>query len=340
MLQQTQVNTVIPYYERWMKNFPHLGRLAAAPLSRVLKSWEGLGYYSRARNLHRTAKIIVKKWGGKFPDSRETLEMLPGIGGYTAGAIASIAFNKPEPILDGNVKRVLARVFALREPVDQTNGEKKLWVIAHELVVGVGLVPARGVTHRAPTRGAPTGAGLKYRYGDFNQSLMELGALVCLPENPKCFACPLGKTCQAHRLKKEMEFPVRAHREKTERLKTVAVVIWKNGRVLLEKQPLRARWGGLWMFPQWVYKNGKPERDFLKEKVQQERGVEIRRLRPKAEIEHGFTKYRVRLRVYEGEALSHNGLPAMTRWIKPEKLALLPLPRPHQKIAALIQNHA
>jgi len=134
MLQQTQVKTVVPYYERWMKTFPTVKKLSGASLSRVLKLWEGLGYYSRARNLHRAAKMIDRRWNGKLPDSREVLESLPGIGRYTAGAIASIAFNKPEPVLDGNVMRVLSRLFAVKEPVDGPLGKKKLWAIATKLV--------------------------------------------------------------------------------------------------------------------------------------------------------------------------------------------------------------
>lgn len=312
MLQQTQVSTVIPYYERWMKHFPHVEKLARAPLDQVLKNWEGLGYYRRARNLHTAAKMIVKKYGGKIPDSKERLQELPGIGRYTAGAIASIAFGKAEPILDGNVRRVLSRLTALREPVDKTSGEKRLWGISKTLV---------------RSTNAP---------GDFNQALMELGALICLPENPKCSFCPLNNLCEAHRLKRETDFPVKARRKKTESLKTVALVIWKKGRVLLQKQPLEARWGGLWLFPQWIYANGKPEKAFLEERVQKDLGIQLDRVRPTMELEHGFTKYRVRLRVYEGKTLRS---PRQLSWVEPQNLKHLPLPRPHQKIAQRIQNH-
>jgi len=338
MLQQTQVKTVTPYYLRWMRQFPTVHRLARAPLARVLKSWEGLGYYSRARNLHRAAKRVVKKFGGRLPERAEELKKLPGIGRYTAGAIASIAFNQPEPVLDGNVKRVLARVFAMKDPVDQTKGEKKLWQVAHELIAYV-------------QKGA----------GDFNQSLMELGALVCLPENPRCGVCPLTKTCLAHRQRREMDFPVKARKERPEKLRTVAAVLWKNGRVLVERQPLRGRWGGLWMFPQWTHTNGKPEKKFLQKKIDSDLGLKIGNLKQRLELKHGFTKYRVRLRVYEGdggsavvaspakrdEAISGRrllrrprGLLAMTRWARPDRLARLAFPSPHQKIAAMVQTHA
>lgn len=319
MLQQTQVNTVIPYYRRWMRNFPSLTQLAQAPLSQVLKSWEGLGYYARARNLQRAAKIVLEKFGGKLPPSREALEKLPGIGRYTAGALASIAFNQPEPVLDGNVKRVLSRVFAVKEPVNQTAGERKLWEIA------------KGLLERGFVSLSSRGKGV---YGDFNQALMELGALICLPENPKCSLCPLERTCQAHRLGKETFFPVKIGRVNTEKLKTVAAVIWKKGRVLLQKQPLQGRWGGLWTFPQWTLINGKREKEFLERRMEQDLGLSVQNLGPLMEIEHAFTKYRVHLRVFQGETAERG----RGKWIEPQKLARLPFPKPHQKIAHWIQK--
>jgi len=322
MLQQTQVNAVIPYYNHWMKSFPNLQKLSRSPLARVLKCWEGLGYYSRARNIHKTAKIVLRKFGGKFPDSRGELQSLPGIGRYTAGAIASIAFNRPEPIVDGNVKRVLARVFALKEGIDSSSGEKKLWEISKKLV-------------ETAEKAA----------GDFNQSLMELGALVCMPENPKCFSCPLKKICNAHQLNREAAFPIKIRKTKTERLRTVAAVIWKDGRILLEKQPLHARWGGLWLFPQWTHKNGKSEKALLVEKLRKNLDIYCKDLRHRMDIEHGFTKYRVRLSVFEGrdgfQTRSRTRRAQSTlRWIKPEKISALPFPSPHQKIAQEILNRA
>lgn len=293
MLQQTQVDTVIPYYQRWMRRFPDLESLASASLPQVLKAWEGLGYYARARNLHKTARIIAKKQGGKFPDSAEELMKLPGIGRYTAGAIASIAFNQPEPVLDGNVKRVLSRVFALRIPIDTSRGEEKLWQISRNLVVDVekrkrGLSPLLGT--------------VPFSFGDLNQALMELGALVCVPEGPRCNVCPLSRLCKAHSLGKELTFPRRLRREKIEPLKTAAAIIRRNGKVLLQKQPKEGRWGGLWMFPQWVIRNGKNERQLLKDNLRKEFGLEARHLIPRFTVKHGFTKYRIRLRVYEGKS--------------------------------------
>ena len=317
MLQQTQVNTVIPYYNRWMKNFPTVQSLARAPLSKVLKAWEGLGYYSRARNLHLAAKIIVEKRRGKFPGSAQDWQDLPGIGRYTAGAITSIAFDQPEPLLDGNVMRVLSRLLAFKNPIDQTQGREALWQVAKQLIEGV----------------APGSRG------DFNQSLMELGAVVCLPENPRCDICPVQKMCAAHKIKKETDFPVKTRKQKLEKLRTVAAVIWKKNRILLEKRPLDARWGGLWAFPHWTFQNEEKELEFLTKRVREDLGIEIKDWRNHCEIRHGFTKYNVRLRVYEGRC-TVDETPPLHVWAFPKKLAALPLPRPHQKIAELIQSHA
>lgn len=337
MLQQTQVKTVIPYYGQWIKKFPNVASLAKAPLDGVLKCWSGLGYYLRARNIHRTAKWLLRNREGKFPDSVEELCKLPGIGAYTAGAIASIAFGKPEPVLDGNVMRVLSRVFVVKEPVDQMRGRNKLWEIARDLLVGAGFIPPEGAMNCAPTS-----RRLNRLYGDFNQALMELGAMVCLPENPRCPVCPLQKLCKAHRLKREEDFPVKSRRQKLEKLRTLAAVIWKRGDVLIEKQPLEKRWGGLWAFPHWVHRNGKSELEFLDGQTKKNLGIQIKKWRPLSEIHHGFTKYNVRLRVYEGSALDcGRGVPLPLQvWVDPARLPSLPFPSPHRKIAQLIQDNA
>ncbi len=172
MLQQTQVQTVIPYFRRWMKTFPTLQKLARSRQETVLKHWEGLGYYSRVRNLHRAAQQVVKKHQGRLPDTYEELIQLPGIGRYTAGALLSIAFDQPAPVLDGNVKRVLSRLFAISANGEASAHEKWLWDTSAE------LVPAK-------------------RPGDFNQAMMELGATVCLPKKPLCGVCQLQTQCEA-----------------------------------------------------------------------------------------------------------------------------------------------
>ena len=224
MLQQTQVTTVIPYWERFLARFPTLPSLAKAPLDDVLSLWGGLGYYSRARNLHRAAVEVVERFDGALPASHEDLLGLPGFGRYTAGAVASIAFGLPEPIVDGNVARVLSRVRAIEGAPGDREREKRLWAEAAEWVEGE-------------------------RPGDLNQALMELGATVCRPEAPLCLLCPLRPQCRAHHEDRIAELPpvrVRAPRKKLE----VVVGVWRRGAtVLLGKRRAKGLFGGLWELP-------------------------------------------------------------------------------------------
>ncbi|HEY5946784.1 MAG TPA: A/G-specific adenine glycosylase, partial [Kofleriaceae bacterium] len=187
MLQQTRVQTVIPYWERWMARFPTVTALAAAPLDDVLAAWAGLGYYSRARNLHAGAQAVTSAFAGALPRRASELRAVPGIGPYTAGAIASIAYGERAPLVDGNVARVLARVFAMRDDIKSSAGQKALWQRAGELMAAL------------PDDHAP---------GDLNQGLMELGATLCSPTSPRCLLCPLAASCEAARTGRQDELPV------------------------------------------------------------------------------------------------------------------------------------
>ncbi|BCX05352.1 MAG: A/G-specific adenine glycosylase [Candidatus Roseilinea sp.] len=219
MLQQTQVATVIPYFERWLKRFPTLEALAAAPLDDVLKLWEGLGYYARARNLHAAAQIVVRDYGGQLPRTVEGLMALPGIGRYTAGAIASLAFGAPAPVLDGNVRRVLSRIFGLARP-----SEAELWALAES------LLPRR-------------------RAGAFNEALMELGATICTPRAPQCAECPLHALCQAYAGGNPEAYPSKPAKQKTPHHEVLTVVLVDGaGRALLGQRPRHGLLGGLWEF--------------------------------------------------------------------------------------------
>ncbi|HWB58999.1 MAG TPA: A/G-specific adenine glycosylase [Chthoniobacteraceae bacterium] len=220
MLQQTQVVTVLDYYARWMKRFPDFASLAAASEADVLSVWQGLGYYSRARNLHRAAQAVMREHAGEMPRDPEEIHKLPGIGRYTAGAVATFAFDLPAPIVDANIARVLARVFNIREPVDSTAGRDALWAHA------AALQP-------------PSGGRL------FNSALMELGALVCLPRSPKCSVCPVKKSCRAP---DPESLPVKKARRKTIALEENCAWITRKGRILLEQQT-GPRWRGLWKLP-------------------------------------------------------------------------------------------
>lgn len=223
MLQQTQVATVIPYYERWLGRFPDFATLAAAEESEVLALWQGLGYYSRARNLHKAAKHVAAHHAGAMPGDAALIRALPGVGRYTAGAVASFAFDLPEPLVDANVARVLARLINLREPVDSPAGTKALWAVAES------LVPAKGA-------------------GAFNGALMELGAILCTTRAPQCLLCPVRSHCAAFAAGAANELPLKKPRRKMARLDEACGWIRKGGMLLLEQQQGK-RWRGLWKLP-------------------------------------------------------------------------------------------
>jgi A/G-specific adenine glycosylase len=219
MLQQTQVTTVIPYYHKWLRKFPNFASLARASENEVLRAWQGLGYYARARNLHTTAKTVIDRHDGKFPQRIEQIRQLPGIGKYTAHAVASFAFNQSVPIVEANTARVLARLFNLRESIDSGVGQKKLWQHAESLL---------------PKSDAAT----------FNSALLDLGALICVARKPKCDLCAVKAFCSA---KNPAALPVRKSRPQTRRLIEGHALIVRRGRILLEQS--RHRWRGMWILP-------------------------------------------------------------------------------------------
>ena len=225
MLQQTRMETVLPYYERWMAAFPTLKDLAEADLQEVLKLWEGLGYYSRARNLHKAAQTVMAELDGVIPKERKELEKLPGIGRYTAAAISSIAFDKNEAALDGNIRRVYSRLFNIEDPIRSTEAEKKLWTLADALL--------------------PKGHA-----GDYNQALMDLGSAICLPKSPTCLLCPVMEHCAAQQLGVEKERPVKGKKKSIpHKLVAAAIIKREDGRYLIAKRPDEGLFGGLWEFP-------------------------------------------------------------------------------------------
>ncbi|MSR64615.1 MAG: A/G-specific adenine glycosylase [Verrucomicrobiae bacterium] len=226
MLQQTRVTTVIPYFERWMKVFPTVESLANARLDNVLKLWAGLGYYSRARNLQKAAQSIVSRHGSKVPSDVTALQTLPGVGRYTAGAVASIAFNRVAPILDGNVIRVLSRLFLIEKDTTRSDVRDTLWQLAETII--------------------PHG-----RPGDFNESLMELGALVCLPGSPLCEVCPLTQVCEAKRCGKSAELPVLRKRKPVRDVIQYALILQRGHQVLVRQRRDGELMAGLWGFPRF-----------------------------------------------------------------------------------------
>lgn len=299
MLQQTQVATVIPYYERWLERFPTVQDLAEAPLDDVLKLWEGLGYYSRARNLHAAAQMVVAEMNGRLPKTAVALQKLKGIGPYTAGAIASIAFEEPAPILDGNVIRVLSRLTDLPEDVTTTATKKALWQLAAD------VVPAE-------------------RPGDFNQALMELGQKVCVPAKPMCLLCPLSAHCLARQRGTQLERPVRPPRKNTPHYDVAAGIIWqtdvvgKEAKFLIAQRPLNGLLGGLWEFPGGKQEDGEALPETLAREIKEELAIEIEVGDFLTSIKHAYTHFRITLHtfhaVYRAGDIQHLGV-ANHAWV-------------------------
>ncbi|MFN2146642.1 MAG: A/G-specific adenine glycosylase [Anaerolineales bacterium] len=280
MAQQTRLETVIPYYQRWMAQFTDIPSLAAASQQEVLNAWEGLGYYSRARNLHKAGGVVVERFNGHLPADKTALLSLPGIGRYTAGAILSIAFGQDEAVVDGNVKRVYARLFAVETAVNTPAGEKAIWALAEEYL--------------------PAG-----RAGDFNQALMDLGAMVCLPRTPDCAACPLADLCQAHLTGRVNEFPVKQAKKKIPHyIVTAAVISGEDDAVLITQRPQDAMLGGMWEFPGGKQEPGESLEDCLKREILEELNCRIEVRQPVGIFNHAYTHFKVTLHAFHAELTS------------------------------------
>ena len=263
MLQQTQVVTVIPFFNRFLKRFPDVRTLAKARVDTVLHHWAGLGYYARARNLHRAAKIIQREHAGIFPVCFDDVLALPGIGKSTAGAILSLAFHQSHPILDGNVRRVLTRFYAISGDVSSVMGQEKLWSL---------------IQHLVPSKGGSAAA--------FNQAMMDIGATVCVRKNPKCLICPIRRHCKASALGSADSFPTpRKSRTRPRRMITMVILCDPRGRVLLERRPSTGVWGGLWSFPECG-----PDSD-IEKWCESALGVNPTLRRALPIVEHGFTHF-------------------------------------------------
>ncbi len=275
MLQQTQVATVIAYYERFLVAYPDVHALAAAPLGDVLKLWEGLGYYSRARNLHRAARVVVEQWGGHFPQTPPELMTLPGVGRYTAGAIASIAFGQRAPVLDGNVIRVFSRLIDLEDDVTRSGVQARLWDLAE-----VWLPPTRA--------------------GDYNQALMELGRTVCKPKQPACPECPLQARCAAYANGTQALRPVKRKKAPTPHYDVAAGIIRDaDGRILIAQRPLEGLLGGLWEFPGGKQEDGETLPQTLKRELREELAIEVDVRELLVRVRHAFTHFKITLHAYE-----------------------------------------
>ena len=291
MLQQTQVKTVIPYWERWLRELPDVRALAEAPEDRVLKLWEGLGYYTRARNLQRAARVVLADHGGSFPTDHAALLALPGIGRYTAGAIASIAFNQPAPILDGNVIRVLTRVFALPGDPKEKQLNVRLWQLAEELVKTAAAAKFEIRNSKFEIYSGPCSM--------LNQALMELGATVCTPRAPTCLVCPLAVHCVAGRTGRAEEFPQLAARAAATERRFVVAVLERGGKVLVRQRPAKAVNAGLWEFPNEELTELKADG---RTAAAQWLGLPASALTALKPVKHTITRYRITLDVFRAGA--------------------------------------
>jgi A/G-specific adenine glycosylase len=298
MLQQTQVETVKPYFARFLAAFPTVEALAAAPLDSVLKLWEGLGYYSRARNLHRAAQIVAGELGGQFPQTADALQALPGIGRYTAGAIASIAFGECAPVLDGNVIRVFSRLADLDEDVTQPATKAKLWRLAEDWLPDA-------------------------RPGDYNQALMELGRVVCRPR-PLCKACPIQRHCLAYERGTQDARPVKKRKAATPHYDVTAGMIWNDaGELLIAQRPLDGLLGGLWEFPGGKQEPGETLEACLKRELREELAIEVEVGEVFAVVQHGFTHFKITLHAFTCRYLSGEAQAigvAAWAWVRPDAL--------------------
>lgn len=307
MLQQTQVETVIAYYQRFVREFPAVGRLAKAPLERVLELWSGLGYYRRARSLHRAAQEIMLKHSGRFPDDLKQARSLPGVGDYTARAVLSIAYNRPFAVLDGNAARVMARFVALRGNLSQPDFRRSIQENLDLLL-----------SRRRP--------------GDFNQAVMELGQTLCLPRSPRCSSCPLRRRCQAFRFHNPEDFPQPRPRRQAEEWHMAAAVLSGNHRILLSRGIGEGLLDDLWNFPAALGHSSTEALAQLKEKLGSALNTLPSLKKPEYQLRHNITYRSIQVQVYTGE---HTGrVPkAGFRWFPPQAIERAAVSQLARKIA-------
>jgi A/G-specific adenine glycosylase len=316
MLQQTQVVTVIPYYERFLARFPDVRSLAAAPLDDVLKLWEGLGYYARARNLHRAAREVAASHDGVIPRDPRAFGALPGVGAYMTAAVQSIAFGAPLAVVDGNVKRVVARLFALRDCVDHAAGRRAVQARAQAL-----LGPADP--------------------GAFNQALMELGAVICRPVNPLCAECPVSGACAARSAGNPEAFPLRDARRAVPREHIAVGVVSDGARVLITRRAERGMLGGLWEFPGGKVRRGECAAQACRREIREEVGLRVQVDARIARVTHAYTHLTVDIDVfhcrYRGGRVDLSG-PVDHRWVTMEETAAYAFPKANHKFMPAIRS--
>ncbi len=320
MLQQTRVETVLSYYERFLERFPDVTSLAAGDLDEVLKLWEGLGYYARARNLHKAAGLVISHHGGQLPKDIESVNALPGVGRSTAGSLLCFAHGQRHPVLDGNVKRVLLRLWAVAEDKARPPVERWLWRAAETLLADA--------NHPA----------------DYNQALMELGATVCTPRTPNCRGCPVKRGCAAKKKGIQENLPVRKRKGATPHY-TIGVGVIANdaGEVLVQKRPAAGLLGGLWEFPGGKRQGRETLPETVRREIAEELEIEVQVGDPIATIRHAYTHFHITLHAYHCHHLRGAPRPRAAdawQWLPVARLPELAFPRANQRILELLLNAA
>ncbi len=316
MLQQTQVKTVLPYYDLFLSRFPTVDHLAAADLEVVLKCWEGLGYYARARNLHRAAMTVSEKYNGKIPDDWQGFRALPGVGDYIAAAVLSIAYHLPFAVVDGNVKRVLARLDAMTQAVNKSSYHKDYQSKADQLL-----------DTKQP--------------GLFNQALMELGALICTPRQPHCNSCPLKTTCKAFNSGKTAELPKREKRKPVPQHHIAIGVVRNNGRILITRRKPQGLLGGLWEFPGGNIKPDETPTQACQREILEETSLQVHNLAFLTQIRHAYTHFKIKADIFICDLSSgtvHLNGPTDHRWITSSEIKNYPFPKANHKFIPLLQQ--
>ena len=338
MLQQTQVKTVIPFWERWLRELPTIEAAANAGADKIHKLWEGLGYYTRVRNLQKAAQVVVANHGGKFPEKPDAVLALPGIGRYTAGAICSIAFNQPTPILDGNVIRVITRLFGIAENPKEKQTNARLWQLAEELVTHAkGAKSAKVISTLRPSRSLRE----EKPCSRLNQSLMELGALVCTPRNPQCQICPVKKLCVAFREKRVAELPNLGKRKTATARRFAAFVVERAGKFLVRQRPAGGVNAHLWEFPN-IEVGARPcDPQHVVAQFNALRVTDPRSepLTPLVTVKHSITRYRITLEAF---AVTLEKTPAKTEgvWKTPAQMRKLAFTSAHRKVLRALTTRA
>jgi len=319
MLQQTQMDRAVEFFQRWMRRFPDLHHLCAASEQEVLKCWEGLGYYSRAKNIRKCADILVKYHNGQLPKSCEELKKLPGIGPYTAGAISSIGYNKNAVVVDGNIGRLFARIFNIDRQLGSSAVTRLLWQKADEIL--------------------PHG-----RARDFNQALMEIGALVCTPKKPACSTCPVQKACFAYRYDVVHARPVKGKTSQIIPIFMATGVLVDRGRIFIQQRMDKDIWGGLWEFPGGSIERGETPQEAVVREFREETGYSVNLEDKITTTLHHYTRYKVTLHGFFCSLEVEPVLPILTsaqnfRWAAPHELDQYGFPSGHRKLIHYIEEN-